>query len=138
MTVDTAQQVVGRNVIIKAEVVEELRWSCLTSHHRSIPKSMRRLNHAYREKRIRFYIQSTKASKRTGFAMTQEKTTAMRRIVSLIKIVWSVSIIVAATAVGALIGWENHGVVGAVALGFVGLVVGGFLSSPSLLLQLIT
>ncbi|RWX20609.1 hypothetical protein EHI47_32120 [Rhizobium leguminosarum] len=70
--------------------------------------------------------------------MTQEKTTAMRRIVSLIKIVWSVSIIVAATAVGALIGWENHGVVGAVALGFVGLVVGGFLSSPSLLLQLIT
>ncbi len=70
--------------------------------------------------------------------MTQEKATAMRRIVSLIKIVWSVSIIVAATAVGALIGWENHGVVGAVALGFVGLVVGGFLSSPSLLLQLIT
>jgi len=70
--------------------------------------------------------------------MTQEKTTAMRRTVSLIKIVWSVSIIVAATAVGALIGWENHGVVGAVALGFVGLVVGGFLSSPSLLLQLIT
>ncbi|MBO0145529.1 hypothetical protein JZX87_30935 [Agrobacterium sp. Ap1] len=70
--------------------------------------------------------------------MTQEKTTAMRCIVSLIKIVWSVSIIVAATAVGALIGWENHGVVGAVALGFVGLVVGGFLSSPSLLLQLIT
>lgn len=70
--------------------------------------------------------------------MKQEKAKAMRRIVSLIKIVWSVSIIVAATAVGALIGWENHGVAGAAALGFVGLVVGGFLSSPSLLLQLIT
>ncbi|KQU08372.1 hypothetical protein ASG68_22545 [Rhizobium sp. Leaf453] len=70
--------------------------------------------------------------------MTQEKATASRRIVSLIKIVWSVSIIVAASAVGTLIGWENHGVVGAVALGFAGLVVGGFLSSPSLLLQLVT
>ncbi|MBA3039328.1 MAG: hypothetical protein KJ670_10470 [Alphaproteobacteria bacterium] len=70
--------------------------------------------------------------------MTQEKATAMRRMVSLIKIVWSVSIIVAATAVGALIGWENHGLVGAVALGFVGLVVGSFLTSPLLLLQLIT
>lgn len=69
--------------------------------------------------------------------MTQEKATAMRRMVSLIKIVWSVSIIVVATAMGALIGWENHGLVGAVALGFVGLVVGSFLSSPSLLLQLI-
>jgi len=99
---------------------------------------MRRLNHAYREKKIRYYIHSAKASKQTGFAMTQEKATAMRRMVSLIKIVWSVSIIVAATAVGALIGWENHGLVGAVALGFVGLVVGSFLTSPLLLLQLIT
>ncbi|WP_244513109.1 MULTISPECIES: hypothetical protein [unclassified Ensifer] len=44
----------------------------------------------------------------------------------------------AATAVGAYIGWERHGVVGALALGFVGLVAGGFLSQPSLLLQLVT
>lgn len=70
--------------------------------------------------------------------MTQEKPKAMRRITSLIKIVWSVTVMVSATAVGALIGWENHGLVGAVALGFVGLVAGGFLSSPSLHLQLIT
>ncbi|KQU93626.1 hypothetical protein GFB56_14690 [Ensifer sp. T173] len=70
--------------------------------------------------------------------MAQEKPTVMRRTVVLIKIVWSVSIIVAATAVGASTGWENHGLVGALALGFVGLFVGGFLSSPSLLLQLIT
>ncbi|WP_170318983.1 hypothetical protein [Agrobacterium tumefaciens] len=33
-------------MIIKAEVVEELRRSCLASHHRSIlRKSMQRLNH---------------------------------------------------------------------------------------------
>lgn len=61
----------------------------------------------------------------------------MRRVVSLIKIVWTVSVVIAATAAGAFIGWENHGLAGALALGFVGLVVGVFLSSPSLLLQVI-
>ncbi|NTZ89625.1 hypothetical protein [Agrobacterium tumefaciens] len=66
--------------------------------------------------------------------MMEEKQTVARRI----KIVWSVSIIVAATAAGALIGWENHGFLGALALGVVGLIVGGFLTSPSLLLNLIT
>ncbi|MGR9471022.1 hypothetical protein [Rhizobium leguminosarum] len=40
--------------------------------------------------------------------MTNEKTTAVRRVISFIKIVWTVSIIVAATAIGALIGWENR------------------------------
>ncbi|AXA39434.1 hypothetical protein [Rhizobium leguminosarum] len=69
--------------------------------------------------------------------MTNEKTTAVRRVISFIKIVWTVSIIVAATAIGALIGWENHGLVGAMALGFVGLVAGGFLSSPTFLLQVL-
>ncbi|OCO98965.1 hypothetical protein BC374_17255 [Ensifer sp. LC13] len=59
-------------------------------------------------------------------------------MVSLCKILWGVSMMTAATAVGAYIGWERHGVVGALALGFVGLVAGGFLSQPSLLLQLVT
>jgi hypothetical protein len=46
MAVDPTQHVVEGNVIIKAEVVEELRRSCLASHHRSIlRKSMQRLNH---------------------------------------------------------------------------------------------
>ncbi|PDT46476.1 hypothetical protein CO661_17925 [Sinorhizobium fredii] len=58
-------------------------------------------------------------------------------MLSLIQIVWSVSVITTATAVGAYIGRENHALVGALALGFVGLVAGGFLSSPSLLLQVI-
>lgn len=49
MVVNPAQQVVCRNVIIKAEVVEKLRWSCLASHHDSIlRKSMQRLNHGVR------------------------------------------------------------------------------------------
>ncbi|MEJ6846175.1 hypothetical protein V3589_08120 [Sinorhizobium fredii] len=69
--------------------------------------------------------------------MAEEKRTAIRRMLSLIQIVWSVSVITTATAVGAYIGWENHGLVGALALGFVGLIAGGFLSSPSLLLQVI-
>jgi hypothetical protein len=49
MAVDPAQQVICRNVIIKAQVVEELRRSCLTSHLRSIlRKSMQRSNHGVR------------------------------------------------------------------------------------------
>src|SRR3546814_2459939 len=49
MAVNPAQQVVCRNVIIEAEVVEELCRSRLTSHHRStLRKSCRALNHAVR------------------------------------------------------------------------------------------
>jgi len=70
--------------------------------------------------------------------MTEVKPTAFRRVVSLVKILWTVSIMTAATAVGAYIGWESHGLVGALALGFVGLVAGGFLSSPSVLLQVLS
>lgn len=69
--------------------------------------------------------------------MPREEPTARQRIWSIIKVIWTVSIVIVSTAVGALIGWENHGTIGAVALGFVGLVVGVFLSSPTLLLQLI-
>lgn len=70
--------------------------------------------------------------------MRQDGPTVSRRLVSLAKILWAVSIITTAAAVGAYIGWQSHGIVGASALGFVGLVAGGFLSSPSLLLQLLT
>ncbi|MCY1746343.1 hypothetical protein [Ensifer sp. SL37] len=80
----------------------------------------------------------TQAFEKVDVRMTEDKPTAIRRAVSLIKILWTVSIIATATAVGAYIGWENHGIVGALALGFVGLVVGGFLSSPSALLQVLS
>ncbi|MBB5663477.1 hypothetical protein GGE68_001653 [Rhizobium leguminosarum] len=70
--------------------------------------------------------------------MTDEKPSAVRRAVLLIKIVWTVSVIIATTTIGASIGWENHGLVGAIALAFVGLVAGSFLSSPSALLWVIS
>ncbi|MBU3959868.1 MAG: hypothetical protein KKB72_03315 [Alphaproteobacteria bacterium] len=41
-------------------------------------------------------------------------------------------------AAGAYMGWQSHGLVGALALGFVGLVVGGFLSSPSVIMQILS
>lgn len=59
------------------------------------------------------------------------------RLVRVAKTVWTVSVIAIATTMGAFIGWENHGVVGALALGFVGFVAGGFISSPSFLLQVV-
>lgn len=73
-----------------------------------------------------------------GVAMADEKPTNSGRPVSALKVVWSVSIVLAATAIGAHYGWDNHGFVGALALGFVGFVGGCFLSSPSLLFQLLT
>jgi hypothetical protein len=69
--------------------------------------------------------------------MPPEQATARKRIWSIIKVIWTVSIIIVATGLGAVIGWETHGIVGAIALGFVGLVVGIFLSSPTLFLQVI-
>jgi hypothetical protein len=69
--------------------------------------------------------------------MPPEQATARKRIWSIIKVIWTVSIVIVTTGLGAVIGWETHGIVGAIALGFVGLVVGVFLSSPTLLLQVI-
>ncbi|HEV7321635.1 MAG TPA: hypothetical protein VGO04_23780 [Ensifer sp.] len=70
--------------------------------------------------------------------MRQDSATTGQRIVSRMKLLWTVSIITATTVIGAHSGWEGHGIVGALALGFVGLVAGAYLSSPSLLLQLLT
>ncbi len=51
--------------------------------------------------------------------------------------VWTTSIVSLAVIVGAVHGWKNHGLIGAIALGFCGLFIGGFLSSPSILLQIL-
>jgi hypothetical protein len=53
-------------------------------------------------------------------------------------IVWDISVTVTATVVGAYFGWQSHGLVGALALGLVGLVVGGLLRSLSALLEMLT
>ncbi|WP_245364191.1 hypothetical protein [Sinorhizobium americanum] len=82
-----------------------------------------------------FATQKTQALQKVDVRMTEDKPTAIRSAVSLVKVLWTVSIITVTTALGAYIGWENHELVGALALGFVGLVAGVFLSSPSALLQ---
>jgi len=70
--------------------------------------------------------------------MAQEKRKLTGRMFQLIEIVWTISIVSTATAVGAYLGWESYGLDGTLALGFVGLVAGAFLSSPLFLLQVIT
>ena len=56
----------------------------------------------------------------------------------VIKLIWVVTIITLGTAIGALFGWENHGWLGAIVSGTIGLGVGAFVaSSPSLLLQIL-
>lgn len=70
--------------------------------------------------------------------MREDQPTLMCRVVSLMKILWTLSVVIAATAIGAYYGGVGHGVVGALALGFVGLVAGYYLSHPSMILQLLT
>jgi hypothetical protein len=53
-----------------------------------------------------------------------------------LRILWGVFTIVLGTAIGAAAGWESHGLAGAIAMGFVGLLIGGFFSSPSVAAQL--
>ncbi|MBA3039333.1 MAG: hypothetical protein FP819_06375 [Rhizobiaceae bacterium] len=59
------------------------------------------------------------------------------RISRFLQIVWTAGIVGLAVIVGAVHGWENHGLIGAVALAFCGLVIGGFLSAPGILLQIL-
>ncbi|RDL51279.1 hypothetical protein BLJAPNOD_02411 [Ensifer sp. M14] len=64
----------------------------------------------------------------------------MRRLfATVVKCAWVVSTVLGGTAFGAFYGWQRHGLVGAIALGFVGFVAGAFrANSPRLLLELLT
>lgn len=54
------------------------------------------------------------------------------------RIVWAISIISAATALGIAIGWHNHGFGGAIGLGIVGFWAGVFLSDPYFFLTILS
>ncbi|SDA91700.1 hypothetical protein SAMN03159448_04615 [Sinorhizobium sp. NFACC03] len=70
--------------------------------------------------------------------MHQDPPTAVHRVVWLMKVLWAVLIITTTTAIGAYSGWVGHGIVGALALGFVGFVAGCFVWRPSMIMQLLT
>ncbi|MGQ3209978.1 hypothetical protein [Shinella sp.] len=67
--------------------------------------------------------------------MPNAKTKPKAEPLRTLRIIWGVFTIVLGTAIGAAAGWESHGLAGAVAMGFVGSLVGGFLSSPSIAAQ---
>lgn len=55
-------------------------------------------------------------------------------MIKAFKIIWVVLVVGFCTAFGALLGWQKHGLVGAIALGFVGFCAGGIIaSSPQIL-----
>jgi len=75
---------------------------------------------------------------RGNLAAIQRKSSLIRTLTIAAKLIWAASITALSTAVGKTYGWQNHGPIGAAALGFVGLVVGVFLAaSPMLVLQLL-
>ena len=52
------------------------------------------------------------------------------------RVIWAVCMVVSCVTFGAVYGWQKHGWMGALALGFVGLVAGTLIGySPELLLQ---
>jgi len=54
------------------------------------------------------------------------------------RVIWAVCMIVSCVTFGVVYGWQRHGWMGAIALGFVGLVAGTFLGySPVFLLQIL-
>ncbi|WP_457583545.1 hypothetical protein [Ensifer canadensis] len=63
----------------------------------------------------------------------------MRKLLMIaLNCIWVFSIMISGTAFGALHGWEQHGLVGAIALGFVAFVASAFIASaPSSLIGLL-
>ncbi len=59
--------------------------------------------------------------------MTQHKP-VLRRLLFAVRIVWTLLVVAVVTQMAAQYGWEHHGLVGALALGFAGIVVGAVLS----------
>ncbi|WP_245279770.1 hypothetical protein [Rhizobium leguminosarum] len=88
-------------------------------------------------RKFNIIFRTSRCFRRLFCAVMKEKQTVIHHLISWVKIVSTVAIITTTAAVGASIGWQNHGFVGALALGFVGLVAGSFLSSPSVLLEVL-
>lgn len=60
----------------------------------------------------------------------------LKTLKNVVQVIWAASMIVLGTTIGAAYGWHYHGWIGAIGLGFVGLVVGALLAaSPALLLS---
>jgi hypothetical protein len=61
----------------------------------------------------------------------------IKTIKTIIQVIWAFSAITLGTTIGAVYGWEHHGWIGAIALGFVGFCFGALAAaSPQLLLQI--
>lgn len=59
-----------------------------------------------------------------------------KAIKTVVQIIWVIAAIALGVTIGAAHGWQHHGLVGAIALGFVGLCAGAVAAaSPSLVLQ---
>jgi hypothetical protein len=70
--------------------------------------------------------------------MTEQTEPPKSRWLHFLGIIWTSTVMLTAGAMGASIGWQTLGIGGAVGLGVAGLIVGGLLSNPALLLQLLT
>jgi hypothetical protein len=70
--------------------------------------------------------------------MTEQTEPSKSRWPHFLGIIWTLTVMLTASAIGAYIGWQTHGIGGAIGLSVAGLIVGMLLSNPSILLQLLT
>jgi hypothetical protein len=70
--------------------------------------------------------------------MTEQIKPPKSRWLHFLGIIWSSTVMLTACAVGAYIGFQSHGLGGAIGGGAAGLILGMLLSDPLILLQLLT
>jgi len=62
----------------------------------------------------------------------------IKKLQFVLHVIWAVAAITLAVTIGVVFGWTHHGLVAAIALGFVGLCVGALVAaSPSSFFQLL-
>jgi uncharacterized membrane protein HdeD (DUF308 family) len=62
----------------------------------------------------------------------------MKKLTTIIHFIWAISAVTLGTTIGALYGWEHHGWIGAIALGFVGFCFGALAAaSPQMVMQIL-
>jgi hypothetical protein len=62
----------------------------------------------------------------------------MKKLTTIIHFIWAISAVTLGMTIGALYGWEHHGWISAIALGFVGFCFGTLATaSPQMVMQIL-
>jgi hypothetical protein len=73
-----------------------------------------------------------------GLRVSPSRRLALKNVINILRAIWAFCAISFGTVVGAAYGWDTHGWVGAIAVGFIGFFVGAAAAaSPAIILQIL-